>query len=541
MSGIERRRPRSVQARWLLSAGAGAGLLSLLMSCSPAAQSQAGTAVAQLATLQAAVATAQAAGTQIAGVPATAAALATAISTAPGDVLGDWFGREVPADVGVLADDVKTSASADKVRQAFVEAFQKAGGTSALGQPDGRVIELAGSLIQTFQGGSQAYGAVVMSAYGSQAYSVAGEWYKTYIGAGGPERAGYPAGDAEAWGPGWWGRGKRQLFVVDGEYYALLKAGNSDNVHVVPPQFWAVYDSGHYVDKLGFPLAGFPLDEQAWEAVAGLSADTRQLLAQWQRSPYRVMVFEKGSIWLDASGAKSEVVERASLSSFNLLTGAGRAFNEAYTDPTMFATNNCTLETFRHGVIAGGNQAVKEALQAVAFLPLDATTAVVFSGPGMARFALRAGYAFFKMLGTQEWAEATAWFAAGEVLDAAFTGLLGEFLAEDLHLSAPLTETSLEVARLDFEKMAPSRLSETVLVRPNMSSMFGPSTMTAKLVLLYDPLTRMATLHLTSECLPKGVLVQYRVDPATGYPLDPVGVWDGRLVFWDLATEERLP
>lgn len=514
-----------------------------LMSCSPAEQARLATAVAQAQTVQAFVATAEAAGTQVAEVRETAEAVVTEISSDPGDIFDDWFGRKVPPDVGVLEDGVDISASPSDVQTAFINAFKVAGGINKIGEPEGRVQRTSGILIQYFSGGSEKYSAIAMSEYGSMAYSITGEWFKTYKGAGGPDEAGYPTSSAESWGPGWWRRGKRQMFITDGEAYAFLQPSNISDVHLVPPVFWKVYSDGDHVNDLGFPLMGFPLDETTWESVDSLSTETQKLLAAWKRSPYRIMSFEKGSIWFDSNYDGSEIISRENIADINLLAGAGRAFKSAWEDSLIYGHDNCTTETLRHGVIAGTNEALKNGFREIAFIPLDATTAVVFGGPGVARFSLRAGYAFLRNLQSNDRAEELGWFIAGEGLDAVFSGFLGDFLAEDLLLAPPLTETSIEIAKQKFEKMKADRFSATIVVQPNVSWLLGaPSTMTAKLMLMYDPLTQVATGLITSDCMPDGILFQYRLDPSTGYPVtEPTKVWDGRTMFWDVASGESLP
>jgi hypothetical protein len=457
----------------------------------------------------------------------------------------EWLGWEAPVDAGVLDTSVSTSVSASTIKAAFADAYKKAGGGRKIGWPIDKVKLTDGLLVQYYEGGDHKRSVIAMHEDEAIAYLIPGNWLTLYEALGGPSKAGYPASNPERWETGWWevwnntaGRGERQLYIVEGETYALMKANDSESVRVVPPQFWKVYEDGNWRDRIGYPVSSYPLNDAKWQNISSLSAETQDMLTIWSKQPYRVMLFQHGSIIFTSDWSNSEALEAMPVTGggTNLLLGVGRGFKDKYEDMLLFSPNSdqCAIETFRHAKMATVGEATERLLTDVAFLPLESTLIVVTAGTEsiVAKVGLTGAEYLLELAHSEEPKEDTVSFVAGLFLDSFFSKAVGDFLSQ------PLSELTVEFAKQDFEKLYPDRLSEQVsLTKSATPGPFSP-TMNVKVATLYDPLTHMASGIVTSDCLPDGLAYQFRVDPETAYPVQE-GVWAGPL-YWNLKNGKPI-
>jgi len=138
-----------------------------------------------------------------------------------------------------------------------------------------------------------------------------------YESIGGLDLAGYPSSDPESYRNFW--QGKRQTFVLLGtdQTYALMQARSQEEIYLLPPAFYAAYIDQDGLDRLGYPLSSFPLDPDAgddnWIARHDIEPATAELLRLWRTQPHQIQIFQKGSLWRDATSGQPEVVEKLKL------------------------------------------------------------------------------------------------------------------------------------------------------------------------------------------------------------------------------------
>lgn len=543
--------------------------LLILFGCSPqeqadlqtqvsAASTQISIAATALPTLETqaaqAGATAVALATQAAEVRATAVMIATQVGNDPGRRLQEWLGLEAPADTGKLDPAAATLAVASTVETAFISAYKEAGGGKAIGWPVGKVELSDGLLIQYFEGGEHSRSALLMRETETTAYRVPGRWLDVYAALGGPGKAGYPTTNPESFGKGWWqfwssaGIGDRQIFSVDGETYALLKASGSESVYAIAPEFWKAYEQDNLVETLGFPLSHYPLDDSAWQDAVDLSTAAREMMEVWQAQPFRTMIFQNGAVFYTADWQAYEVIEKEKISGglgqANLLLGAARGFKFTHEAWLLSGSvDECTLATVRHARIVAGGEAANILGTEVAFLPLKATLAGISLGAESvsAKVALTASQYLLKLASGTEVDQATVSSLAGWLAEAAFSKAVGDFLLEPVAQTA-VAETVDQWVDREYAALKADRLSRQLsLKRPAQPGLLQ-ITLNTQLAINYDPLTRIASGVIITDCMANGLAFQYRVDPLTGYPVDTAGVvWPAGVRYWDLATGQPLP
>lgn len=449
----------------------------------------------------------------------------------------EWAGLEAPAEVGVLDEGVVTATQASTIEAAFADAYKRIGGARRIGWPEGKVTLTAGLLIQYYSSLSQERSAIVMREDETTAYAIPGPWLAQYEALGGPARAGYPTTDPETWGtPRWkiWvrlGRGDRQLYSVDGEVYALMKAAGSPSVRCVPPRFWDVYIARGGLEKVGYPISSYPLDDSAWQNLPGLTDDTHALLATWSEQPYRTMIFEKGAILFTSDWERSEVVKAEPLSGgeTQLVGAVGTVFTRKYLD--LDAPDECSLETFQFTGNAGNREWVMRLGTRISFAPLEGSLTVA-SGAAespLCRMALAGARYLLKMAHADDPKTETLAFVAGMVLDRFYAKAVGDFL------SKPLTQLTVESAKLEFASLYTHRLHAKMSVSKSDSPIRGSPTMNVYVFAMYDEYTHMVSGMVKSDCAPDGFGFQFRADPTSAMPVGAEGVWDGRARFWSLV------
>jgi hypothetical protein len=105
-----------------------------------------------------------------------------------------------------------------------------------------------------------------------------------------------------------------------------------------------------------------------------------------------------------------------------------------------------------------------------------------------------------------------------------------------------VSETTSALVERAYEDLAPDRISRQVHLSPRPGGL--PNiTLDTNVAINYDPLTRIASgVITTDDCYPDGIAFQYRVDPATGYPIAiATDTWPAGIQYLDLARGEAFP
>lgn len=434
-----------------------------------------------------------------------------------------WLGREAPDEVGRLELGSVTRADAGSIRAAFQAAFRQAGGGRVLGWPSANARVEHGAISQRFT-----KGAILMAddAGASVAYFMPEPWYDVFDAAGGTRDAGIPATSPEAWGAPWWqfwARGKRQLMLLRGEAYALVQPARSEEVFLVPPEFWQAYlDSGGY-DALGYPLSGFPLDEEAAVGAALGNDELSEAISVWQERPYRIQVFSRGSLWFDQTYSNHEVILAEPIGEYFsaetlLLNRMGVVFGERGYELSI--SDPCLSATVDHAGAAMVNDSTTDLITWAANIPLESALSAVPASSTRAVLGKLAAQALVELAGSDDLAEDSFWFATGVLADSFFSKAIGDYLA------APFAAVSTEGLKASVESV-----NKDLVVAPVAweAGRVEPSTGTmmefpGRAVVLYNPLTHMITgfMKLENECPPYAF--QMRIEPLAGEPLN-APVW----------------
>lgn len=465
-----------------------------------------------------------------------------------------FLGLEAPSDVGYLSIGISTETSRTVIERAFQDTYMKAGGGRVIGWPEDVVRYWDQStpelLVQYFSGGSERRSAIVMRDGEEAAYELPGEWLAVYEALGGPSLAGYPASSPETWttNPVWqvwltWGRGKLQRFRNSSGEYALMQPRGLETVHVVPPDLWAAYEE-EAATQIGYPLSSYPLDDWRWKEQSGIPSETRAILNRWKEQPFRVQVYENGSLMWRDGGDVVEVVEYGrgvsfmSLGTVTLLQGARRELGSLWLDSSAAGHGHtCFAKTIRHGANMAASASGDKLIPQVALLPVRSTLvgADLKVGSLLGEFSLSAARVLVDLAGGDELGEAAGYAVVGQVIDAIYTKSVGDIA------TVPLKEATMIVLKEEVARLSRGRIAEESSLQ--LGERYGrfQADMNAQLNIEYDPLTRTLTGVIVSDCAPKGIAFFYRVDLSTGHKSDATQVWDGRVHFIDLATGETLP
>jgi hypothetical protein len=434
-----------------------------------------------------------------------------------GDAFEEWLGLEAPDGLGILKGGSQTQLDQQAIRDAFLEAFKKAGGARVLGWPSLLASLENGAIIQHFENG-----AILMAdERDAAAYYMLEDWYDVYYAAGGTADAGLPTSNPETWGASLlavWARdarGKRQAMSLDGNTYALMQPAGMEEVYLVPPDFWDAYLDGGGYGELGYPLSSFPLDEgTAVKAVLGLD-ELSNMIATWQERPYRIQIFTRGSLWFDPGLTKSEVVLAEPIGHFFgeetlLLERIGTEFKKLKYD--LIFSEGCLPNTITYAGSATLGEAVSNMITKVALIPLESALAVVPVSSVKATLGKIAAQALVAMAGSDDLDEESLWFGVGVLADSYFSKAVGDLLAAPL---GTLTTESLQITAesLDQDRVTSSLDWET---STNINA-------AGHIAATYDPRTHMISgvMKLDNAC--PSYAFQMRAEPYAGELLtDPV-------------------
>jgi hypothetical protein len=464
----------------------------------------------------------------------------------------EYLGLAVPEDVGKLSIAINLKTDPAVVNAAFDQAYRDAGAGRVIGWPQDLVYHWSDGhaelLVQFFVGGSEKRSAIVMEQGKTTAYTIPGEWLVMYENLGGPGLAGYPTSSPETWNINpvfelWtnWGRGDRQLFTLGGYQYALLQPSGMESVYLVPPGLWEVYQEAS--EEIGYPLSSYPIDESRWRDQPGISEDTRAILNLWEQQPFRMQVFEHGSlIWLDAGG-DVEIVEYGKVASVfnlgeaNLLLGVRRELGEVYTN--LYVTgkgDTCFANTMRHAANMAADASGDILIPQVALIPIRAvlTGTSLTIETALGKFALAASEVLVEVAGGEDLEDAVQIVIVGKVIDSIYTKAVGDII------STPLKETSMIILEEEGDRLSRDRIYNESTIQIGDGNIKFTADMNAKLSIQYDPITRTLTGVVVSDCAPQGIAFFYRAEPDTGYMADATQVWDGRVHFIDLAGGQKI-
>lgn len=452
-----------------------------------------------------------------------------------------WLGQEAPAEAGCLESSSDTVLPAAAIQTAFQEKFREVGGARVLGWPSGCDARSEnGTIVQRFEKG----GIIMADEEGAAAHYMLDSFYDIYQSAGGTLYAGIPTSDPHSWNIGglqFWAqdrRGKRQLMELDGEEYALLRAGGSDEVYLVPPKFWAVYTADETFRELGYPLSSFPLDEEvAIESATG-NSELEAMIDVWQERPYRILIFSYGSIWFDNLWDNHEVLQAQSIGRFYddeplLLESIGSRFGyRGYAQNDI--QDPCLSDTVRSAGSATTSQAKGELIEFHARSLLEGSVTAIPTSSLMAYVGKVAMAAMVDLAGSNDLPETSLWFGVGVLADGFFSKAVGDYLA------APLTQISTTGLKEAIERVDRDRVTTTLKWGPgrDLDGIHDNRT-PGEIAAFYDPLTHMVSGVMHIDNCPHYAF-QVRVESLAGEPVENAVWLPQDPEYFDLTTRQQI-
>lgn len=437
----------------------------------------------------------------------------------------EYAGFAAPEQCGFVDSAISTLTAKMDIAQAFHDLYKDSGGGRVIGWPDDNVQVYSDSsgkwLYQYFVGGSETRSMMIMKDGESTVYLVPGEWLRTYENLGGLKDAGKPVSSIQNF-DNWllWGKDQIQRYAWDGEVYVLMKPGDVEQVMVVPPLFWNYYLDHDGISELGAALSSYPLDEE--KAIDELSSNSRfsDLIEVWKVQPFRIQVFEKGSLLYNTETDSFSLVKVQ-----NLWLGEDRLAidigdlllkdeydNGSYTDA-------CYHNTI---VSAGTLAQTKGTSKLIKKVPLIIVDSAATVGSWTAEgWGARLFYELTKLVVARVNDEDVIYAAGESIASNALDSLYGKIIGDTL--SSPLADASVESAKGAFENLQKDRLS-IVLSGTNSN---------IKMSLNYDPFTHYAWGIITSDCQPEGYLyiVQLKPQDFNGWFVE------GTERYYDLAND----
>lgn len=466
-----------------------------------------------------------------------------------------WLGLAAPYGVGQYLGHNNITAKVD-IENTFRKAYQTAGGGRVIGQPEGSVQLTDGLLSQSFSGGTQKKSQIMMRDGETEAFVLPGSWLDMYLALGGPVKAGYPISDPVKWNiiPSWqfwtrYGRGERQLFQINGAPYALTKRSTSDAILVTPPFIWDYYTENSNEVTLGYPLSSYPLDDRQWLDNNHLSEETKDLLQKWQESPFRVQIFENGSILFHPDHSQKEVIKSKLLFGVGNLTTArfmGNVrdilLNEYENRGGMYQNDQCFYQVLQNAGYMAGSDQFQTLIGEVAALPIRS---VLFSLDMVAesiytKISIKAAQILLDLTGNTSWSDEVKKVLAGEIVDSIYAKGIGEIL------SKPATEVTLTILDEEYKQIMKDRFFRGIKTEPGRTApLVGfTTTLNLSMAISYDPLTNMVTGILSAkECSEKYAFF-FMFDTGdikeNGKVVPASAIWDGRVHFINLLTGEEI-
>jgi len=484
----------------------------------------------------------------------------------------EYFGFDSPPEVGVVSIGITTETRRDEIKSEFVRVFKEAGGTREIGRPEDvvRYWDDTGAislLVQYFNGGSFQHSAIVMEDGQDQAYLLNGEWLKFYEDLGGPKEAGVPLSSPENWNihspiKVWvgYGRGQRQLFRLNGHQYAVFKRKGSDDLQLVPIFVWNFYRQETNYSVLGYPLSSFPLDDTQWKDDSRISSGSKEILDSWATSPFRVQIFENGSILFTNYHDRIELIESRSLfgigglNSGRFLDSTGNIFLLEY-DARSFnqntSANTCFVSTLQHAGVMTKSKSLQIFLGEIGKIPAQAA----LSGSSLlaesvyARLMILTAQASVNQIGDTTWPQAGTDVIIGETIDSIYAMGIGEVL------SKPASEVTKTLLELELNQINKNRYAVRLETKPDLPVLFplpsnvsmNETSMTVHLSVVYDPLTNFVSGVMDSqECNQQGYGFYFKYeagDTSADGKISPTtsgGVWDGKIHFFDIRTGQEI-
>lgn len=484
----------------------------------------------------------------------------------------EYFGFDSPPDVGAVSIGITTETRRDEIKSEFVRVFKEAGGTRKIGRPEDvvRYWDDSGAislLVQYFNGGSFQHSAIVMEDGQDQAYLLNGEWLKFYEDLGGPKEAGVPLSSPENWNihspiKVWvgYGRGQRQLFRLNGHQYAVFKRKGSDDLQLVPIFVWNFYRQETNYSVLGYPLSSYPLDDTQWKDDSRISSGSKEILDSWATSPFRVQIFENGSILFTNYHDRIELIESRSLfgigglNSGRFLDSTGNIFLLEY-DARSFnqntSANTCFVSTLQHAGVMTKSKSLQIFLGEIGKIPAQAA----LSGSSLlaesvyARLMILTAQASVNQIGDTTWPQAGTDVIIGETIDSIYAMGIGEVL------SKPASEVTKTLLELELNQINKNRYAVRLETKPDLPVLFplpsnvsmNETSMTVHLSVVYDPLTNFVSGVMDSqECNQQGYGFYFKYeagDTSASGKISPAtsgGVWDGKIHFFDIRTGQEI-
>lgn len=460
----------------------------------------------------------------------------------------EWAGLDVPVMVGEVAF-AQTELDHDIIKEAFTSAYSEYKLWLNLGEPDGPVSVYAGDVLIQYFEKDEERSAIVMAdnplSSSHEAYAIPREWLVMYEALGGAAVAGIPTSKPENYR--WLWQGKRQEFLSGdtSERYGLFQANGEEAIYVIPPHFYQIYLDEDALGRLGYPLSNMPLDNNAgdseWRERYRVDAETETLLTFWQSQPYRVQIFEKGSLWFNSSSNSFEIVERMGLigGETKLSGEVGSAFSKHYSTIQFSTGDECYEETVRHMANAANGDFGEDLLRDVAFLPLESVLTGVSLGVQSisAKIALSGAEYFLSLIKEESFAEANKAFVAGFVVDSFYEKAIGDYLA------VPLGELTSTAAEIQYQFLQKDRLSREIQVTADYGPYKHSSQLNLNAILVYDPLTNVVNGVIESQsqnCPQSTYVYQFRLSENPEYNASFI-LQSGELEIYDLVTGAPMP
>lgn len=476
--------------------------------------------------------------------------------------INEGLGRVAPADVGKVSISIYPETEKSIIETAFKETYVNLGGESSIGLPVDVVNywdrDTSNLLVQNFEGGSEQRSVIVLEDGTEKAYVISGYWLVNYEALGGPEIAGVPSTNPETWNINpilefWinWGRGKRQLFNVNGLDFAMMKPRGLEFVYVVPPELWKFYKTNAY-SEIGYPMGSYPLDDRAWISDDNISEETRQILDYWNDFPYRLQIFEKGSILFDSNLSQFEKLtftplfgSPEELRTSRFMSDVGTILiNEFENGNGSLKPDSCFYSTLQHA----GNMARSDGFQTVISEIAKLSLESALSGSNLvaesaySKITLLAAEMVLEMTGEKSWSDAIKQVIAGNIIDSLYAKGIGEIL------SKPATQVTLILVEEEYNRIMSDRFQRGLMTTPGITAplVSFTTTMTVRLSIVYDPITNAVSGVMTSEeCAPIGYSFYFLFDPGgfdgsgTIKP-DTNKIWNGRVHYMDLSNGDEI-
>lgn len=462
--------------------------------------------------------------------------------------VAEYLGLAVPQDVGQLSISITPVTNRAVIDAAFDKAYLDAGAGRVLGKPVDLVHYWDNSnkelLIQYFDGGSEGRSAIVMKQQTTTAYALPGDFLLTYTAFGGP-LAGFPDSSPKDWNGTlfWisWGRGDRQIFHTSkGESFAMLRPDGIKNAFILPPTIWNFYESNNLINKIGYPLSSYPLDDDLWRNNPSIPSETRSILQNWANQPIRMVIFQHGSLWSKSEWNSIEIVEAqaAPIDTSHFFQGIQIELQALY-GPLYDnqISNACYRETLRIGSNIFGSIVPEALITDIGNLLIQGTLEgvnLVTSTIG-GKLVILGTKVLIKLAQGQEPYDTVIFWFAGRTMDSFFTKTIGDIL------SKPTTLVVKSFLEAEYKALSPDRLSAIGSLTEKPIEIGVPNPFTAHLVVQYDPLTHMVNGIITSTCEKYGYAFSYRANPSNGRIAERTLTWDGEMQIFNLENRELMP